>query len=340
MDARPAGLLQSLQPYAITLFFLVMMGLLTRDHVVPMFEDSERLRVEPSVLQDSWLDRDETMRLFLGEREVGALRISSERIAGASPQYRFRMTMELRGVLNGTVKSWAIANRLMELEQFEAHVQTKGFAGLAQGLDLSLAGLVQRDELLLRIVNGEQLNYRREKLKAPIVLTDSLENVLPMAQSNRTKPYRVDIVDPIFTGQPQQALVLYQGTEQRAVGDLAEPQLLHKFRVQMGLLVSTYWLTDGNRIMRREIRVLTRERTSSRAREAMKQADAIAKMIPAVVLEVSNIDATRRAYPALNDVPQQRDLRAERMVGEGGADSFAAWGILSQLRRGATANGS
>ncbi len=99
-------MIRRFQPILITAFFLTMMGLLVRDHILPMFAEGERLRVDSKMVEDSWsVDRDDSMRLSLGNKEVGAIRITADKLNDQPTKYLFAMAVDGSAVIRAGRKA-------------------------------------------------------------------------------------------------------------------------------------------------------------------------------------------------------------------------------------------
>lgn len=324
-----------LQPVAITMFFLIMMGMLFRDHVLPSLRDGERLQLEAAVVADAWIDRDDVMVVRLGGKEIGALRSTAQRVTDGRGTVRYLHTNNM--VVNsiffrGNVMMAAWANRRMELEQFHVFITSPTLQQDGEP-PLEFAGIIHQGELLLRGKSGDEPRFARQPMRHPVALTDSIESWLSQAASVDGKVYRLDVMDPVFGNQLGGALVVYEGQETielrdwRPTDDPNAPvpaQLTNRFNIVVNQVRSTYWLADSGRVVRRQI--------SIRGRNRQERGDILA-LIPEVVIEVADVQNMIQRYPALRNIPRPPELTVEEMTGDQTEPNLRGYDMLSTLGR-------
>ncbi|MDX2175288.1 MAG: hypothetical protein SF028_02350 [Candidatus Sumerlaeia bacterium] len=330
-------MIKSARPVLVTLFFVAMMGLLFRDHVLPSLMQGERLNVDSTLVQDAWADRDDFLAVRFSGQERGGLRINSTRIEEDPPRYLFTAQLSIRTpFLSGTLVAAATANRRMELEQFEATVDVPRLRGPddAEGAPLAtVSGRVAGPELLVRFEDAQGERFLRQPLLAPIRLADSLETSLFQVMRKPGQVFRVDVVDPLFGGQPDAALVTFEGVEdvelpphlsagEGAADDRMAPA--SKFSVLLGPVDSSYWMLDSGRVYRREIRLVSRNQSVLRASQR--------NTAPLLVLTLEDPLRMRERYPALRQLPPIPDVEAAGLIGPAGKIPPNAGGFLALLK--------
>lgn len=330
-------MIRRLQPIAVTLFFVAMMGLLARDHILPLFAEGERLRVDSKMVEDTWsVDRDDSMRLMLGKNEVGAIRITADKLTGQPTKYLFSMAIEIKTLLiQGTIHTTALANRRLELEQFEAKIDVPRLAAAVQNRRKSalanispdpepvlVCGLVQGSVLLLKLEQGESVRYATQPLRAPITMMETVESALFSMMRQEGKVYRVETMDPFVDARAMEAFVVYEGASQVPVEQITFRDLIpenatelrvHSYRVALGRMESTYRVLDGGRVLAREIRIFATPLTPGKASDGVP-------LFPEIRMEISEPFSLRAKYPALDRLPTSPELTLEEMQPPPGAE--------------------
>ncbi|HNM47676.1 MAG TPA: hypothetical protein PKH51_11710, partial [Candidatus Sumerlaeota bacterium] len=64
---------RTIQSLLISIFFLVMMVLLFRDHVMPSLTRGRGVEVDRRVLADSWSNQNDWMEIRIGDQRLGAM---------------------------------------------------------------------------------------------------------------------------------------------------------------------------------------------------------------------------------------------------------------------------
>ncbi len=311
------------RPALVIAFFLVMGGMLLRDHVLPYFEEGERIRPDARMVEDAWvLDRDDSMVVLFKGQTIGAVRTAAEKLESeGGPEYLFTLTGEFRALLfDGTVAWAALANRRMELKQFAATVDSPKLAAALSGGrggrdsgPLRVTGLVHEGHLLLRIAQGGQERWFRQPLAGPILLSEAIETSLFGMLRRKDHVFRVDVVDPFIAANSTPAFVTYDGVRQlrggtvRFKGLLAEDGTLtvHRFTVRMGRLKSVYDVSAQGRIVSREVSFL-----SAPANGGGRD---VPPLFPPVRLELADGQALAMAYPSLRTMPPRPAATLEEM---------------------------
>ncbi len=326
-----------------------MGGLLVRDHVLPYFDEGERLRVEARMVEDAWVvDRDDTMVVLFKGQSLGGIRTAAEKLeVEGGPEYLFTMAGELNAMLlKGTVAWAAVANRRMELVQFAATVdmpkltsRLSGARGPTSAEPVEVAGLVHENHLLLRIRQGSEEHFFRQPMQGPILISEAIETSLFGMMRRRDHMYRVDVVDPFITANSTHALVSYEGPRQlrgetvRLKDLLAQDGTLsvHRYTVRMGRLKSIYDINMSGRVVSREVSVLSAP-TPGTGRD-------VPPLFPPIRLELADHQAMVQTYPALRQLPARPAIKLDELreaLNAAPLDTKSIAPLLGQRGSGAT----
>jgi len=324
-------MIRRIQPFLITAFFLVMMGLLARDHILPLFEEGERLRVDSKMVEDTWsVDRDDSMRLLLGTKVVGGLRITADKLSGDPTKYLFSMAGEVKTVfVQGTIHTTALANRRLELEQFTAKLDVPRLASfLRRGKatawgeaarepdPILVSGLVNGSNLMLKLQQGDSARYATQPLRGPITMMETVESALFAMMRQEGKVYRIETMDPFVDARAMQAFVEYEGatmvpaseiTFRDLVPDNATELRVHDFRVSLGRMQSRYKVLDSGRVLARDIQIF------ATAVKAGQKSDGV-PLFPELKMEIVEPFQLRAKYPALEHLSPSPELTVEEMT--------------------------
>lgn len=332
----------SLRPALVISLFATMAGLLVRDHVLPFFDEGERVRVEARMVEDAWVvDRDDTMAIMFKGQPIGAIRTSAEKLESeGGPEYLFTLAGELDGaLLKGRVGWAALANRRMELSQFTATVDAPKLSamlsrgtGAVESQPIVVTGLVHNGSLLLRVEQGGTTHHFRQPLKGPILLSEAIESSLFGMMRRRNHLYRVDVVDPFIAASSTPAFITYEGPRQLRGGTVRLKELLspdgtlgvHRYTVRMGRLKSIYDVNNSGRVVSREVSVLSAP-TPGTGRD-------VPPLFPPIRLELADNHAMIARYKSLRSMPARPAATLESMREALSAGPLDTKGIAPLLR--------
>jgi hypothetical protein len=323
-------ILRRLRPVLVTAFFLSMMALLAKDHVLPRFREGTEATVDAGVLADMWVDQDEFLTARFGGKPIGGLRVSAERIAGDVPAYLYLAKLEVRtAFVAGSVGVVARANRRLELEQFRASIHAGSPEPDAPPM-MEIAGLVHQGELLLRARDaGGATRFSKQPLQRPIVLADAMQTLFMQAMREPGKLYTLDIVEPVFNAQMGQAQVTYERREETqtaaAIDGVPAGGRINAdvFRVVLNGLESRYWISETGRVVRRII-YLGSDPTGTAPAGSRIQ----------LLLEAADAAQLAKDYPGLRVLPAMPEYKPGDFAGESTGDPLKGLGIMSLLGRG------
>jgi hypothetical protein len=326
--------MRTLQSAAITLFFLAMMALLVRDHVIPSLSRGTGIDVDRRVLADSWSNQDDWMRIKLGGQALGALRTTAE---GESGTENYTMTSHLdlqAGFLKARLLSASRLNKNLELQTVKVRVcyTTMGGKLLSpEELDapelpakaLELVGLVEGNVARFRVRRDESVQYFEQRLARPVTLADSVTPILRGQMLTKGVDYAIDVYDPMFGNNAGKLTVNYLRDEEEQLD--GEPETMKK--VQLKYQNSRMLLTvdtNGN-VVRREIPLIAPSQASS-TNEVDK--------VPTLVLERVKTADARRDYPELEYVPDPPTLTAADVTGVSKGELLKGVNLFSVIAPG------
>ncbi|HMZ51681.1 MAG TPA: hypothetical protein PK988_05400 [Candidatus Sumerlaeota bacterium] len=327
---------RTIQSLLISIFFLVMMVLLFRDHVMPSLTRGRGVEVDRRVLADSWSNQNDWMEIRIGDQRLGAMHSTAEE---NDSKTGFVMTTNLRvdgGLIRGRLISSSRLNKRLELEAIRLRVQLAGFAGRvmsAEELDseelprgaFELVGIVEGTTARFRVKRDDSQQFFEQHLARPVTLSDSITPVLRGQMLNQNVDYAIDVYDPFLGNSASSVIVTYLRDEMENVG--GELQTVKK--VQIRYQSSRIFLAvDGNgNILRREIPLLAPGTAGAKADDAAK--------VPTLVLErVASGDARSR-WPDLAYTPRPAAIAPEDVRGENKGQLLQGFSLTSLLSQGA-----
>lgn len=328
--------MRHLQTIAITAFFVVMMGLLGRDHIAPYFEAYKPLSVDAAQLADVWSDRDEYQRIEFMRREVGAVRLYAKRLEGEPARYQVA-THVLLNVLGSRffLRSTSIANRRMELEQLvvQVHGPMTGDVQSAEELGsprASLEAVVLGGDLFAHLKTDTLERRIRIPLQQPLVLADSLDTVLDQAVADPSRTYVVEMADPLFGTAPRRVTLNLEKTERIDMGKNTPSSVqvdangeieTKRFRARADNAHVLFWTDANGRLVRRRFEVYRPGVTG--------ELDAGDLILPTITLTLVDPRLALERYPLLRAAvePLQLDAASLRQ----GAESASAESLLGEF---------
>ena len=237
----------------ITLFWVIMMLTLVRDHILPQRRAQElaAMSVSPATLVENWRDVEEFMIVRFNERPIGGglTRITRDEKSGTGfvADIRIALNLDLLGTarrvhINGS--AWLDADFSLSRFQIEANLAP---------LAMSVAGMEMNDELLVEARQGDAPPSRaRYTLGRSISLLDA---VRPLAmRSFRVEPgasISVPVVDPVWSMElgMVEISVLRRETIRMADG----PREAFRVQTRLNDFASTSWVDADGATLRRQL---------------------------------------------------------------------------------------
>lgn len=213
-------MLRWLQSLFVVLFFLVMMGFLIRDHVIPSFKRAGAIEIDREILIDSWVSQDEWLAVGLGNISLGGMRLLSDYNEEDS-SYAIFAHLEIQTPLfTGRVISAARLDHRLQLREarMRAHVPAQR-GGLLPAEDLDAeelpagafeaAAYVDGMTMLLRLRRQGAVQFTSLRLTQPVTLSDSLAPLLRTEMLSKGVVYSADIYDPLWGSRAGQVELEY-----------------------------------------------------------------------------------------------------------------------------------
>lgn len=315
-------MLRHFSTLAILAFFVAMMTLLTRDHIMPWIERGDAIPVSMAQVIDAWTGQDEYLHVSVNGRRVGHVRnVNSRRIDGGDGFESFT-TFELAGAgLQARLVSTTLANERLELEQ----VRLAAYLGGHDEAAIELAGLVHQGTLHLRLESNTGVRYHQMRLREPITMNFAVE---PFMASNEMTPgerYAMHIFDPLFGTQSGRLTLEMTGRRQIFVDQERVDATVVEARLQ-GALMTIY--LDENRIpVRREVRLGGGPQTQ-------------AASMPEIVLQLdlAGPRSELRSLESLQQLPDPPDYTIEDFRGVDSGEPVGALGLFPMTLREGSLN--
>lgn len=326
----------TIQSIVITLFFLVMMGLLLRDHVIPSLTRGEGVEVDRRVLADSWANQDDWMVIRLGNEEIGALRTTAEEDSRSSARRVYTVTsnLELRTrLIRGRVLSAARLNGNLELQALRVRAHFPGLGAkplAAKDLDaqelprgaFELSGLVDGLNARFSLRKDDAVQFFQQHLARSVTMVDSITPVLRAQMLNKGVDYTIDVYDPLYGNNSGKMLLTY-------VDDVVEsidgtPQSVRKVELRFASSRMTLLVDSVGNVLRREIPLLAPTQAGQSAGGS----------VPVLVLERLDRAVARAKYPELVYTPETPQVTARDVQGENRGDVIKGINIFSLIGSG------
>ena len=233
---------------AITGFWLVMMGLLLRNYLLPRGDSSDAVEVSPGALTEDWRDYEEWMRLTIAGRSDGVsyttVRRRTDR-SGYIAANRIRLDL---GVLGGQhafrLETVASLNSLFQMDRVTAEVRL-------DDAELKFAALSNNLRFLYRLQYEGQTRVGSQNLEKPISL---LEAVRPLAARQLDlkvgNAYRLPVLDSTWSLREGNAEVKVQAREKILIGGRSYDAF--RLVTSLGPYASTTWVSPEGEMLRRE----------------------------------------------------------------------------------------
>lgn len=257
-------MLRTLQSTAITIFFLVMMFFLFRDHVIPNWNRGGGIDVDRSVLTDSWANQDEWLAVRLDEMELGGIRTTAE-YEEEGDYYTATAHVEVRTpILRGRILTAARMNHRLEMQsaRIRAHIPGLGRQPLSgEALDAEelppdvyeLIALVEGNALHFRLRHDDAVQYDTIRLARPVTLADSLTPIYRGQMLTEGVTYAADLYDPLWGSKAGKVEIEYLGDTAETIR--GEDYYLKQIEMRFPAMnTRSRLLVDQNgTVMRREI---------------------------------------------------------------------------------------
>jgi len=235
-------------PTAITLFWLIMMGLLVRNHVLPRPTAADSLEINPALLTERWEDYEEWMNLTVGGRSEGVSYTSICQLPqgeGYIAANRVRLALDLLGQRHDfRLQTVAALDSLFRLERAAAQVSLDEsrlrFEALAEGLNF-----------FYRLEYEGQSRVGSSRLDKPISLLEAVRPLLARRLDLAVGAvYRLPVLDSTWSLRQGWAEVRVEAHERVRVA--GKPTGAYRLVFQLGPFSSTTWVTHRGEVLRRE----------------------------------------------------------------------------------------
>ena len=325
------------QSAAITIFFLVMMFFLFRDHVVPSWNRGGGIEVDRNVLTDSWSNQDEWMTIEFGEYNLGAMRTTAD-WEEEEDFYWATAHVEIDApFIKGRVMTAVRLNHGLELESARLRAHLPGFnqkpydAETLDGGELppgafELLARVDGKDLRLRMRRDDAVRYDSVRLARPVTIADSLTPIFRGQMLTKGVTYSVDIYEPLWGNKAGKMEVEYLGNERVEAG--GEQYYAKKIEMRMGTNRSLLYTDESGTVLKREFELF-----GSGATEQKGEIQGTT-----LVLEhIDQMDGSER-YPQLDVVPREPEVTREAVTGENQGEVLQRVSIFSVLSGGLVEN--
>jgi len=233
---------------AITAFWLVMMGLLVRNHVWPRRANLNAVEVSPDVLTEEWRDYEEWMKLTIARHSDGVSYTSIRRRPDKSGYLacnRIWLDLDLLGGRHTfRLQTAASLDPSFELERASAEVRL-------DESQMSFVSLSTGSRFLYRWEYEGQTKSGSQPLERPISLLEAVRPLLARRLELKVgSVYRLPVFDTTWSLREGWVEVKVQTQEQIAIGG----KMVEAYRLvmQLGPFVSTTWVTPQGEVLRRE----------------------------------------------------------------------------------------
>lgn len=287
----------------ITVFWLLMMFSLVREHVLPQrrAEALAARAVDPARLTGQWEDVEEHMVVTFGGMPVGAASTTVRRIGDpAAPEYRADLRVGLEPVVMGlrqtlSIRAAAELDRLFTLRRFRIRLD------LAD-MQIMITGLADDEYLLIETERDGTRSRRKFPLRGAVSLLEAVRpTAMRMLDIRPGASLAVPVVDPVFSMQAGTLEVTVGRAETIKTTDGEQ----EAFRVEARLnnFVATSWVDSSGTVLRRQLAggFMLDRTTSAAARalipELMKDDLPVPSLNPAAFAAIAPEDAASLGNP-------------------------------------------
>lgn len=322
-------MIRNLYTLCVIMFFLIMMVLLLRNHVIPDLTRKSGIDVDRRVLTDSWADQDEYQRIKFANTSLGILRTTAEREFALDESGRkdpdvidhYFSTTNLvldTSFLKGRVVGAIKMNRRLEFENALIRAYVRPFSGepmdgeelysgdLPEGA-YELAALKKENTLYLRLRHNDAVQYNEIFSPRPITMLDSVTPILRGDMMTQGAVYTVDVFDPLGNATRQAQL---EWVDETIIQDTdGNAQAVRIVETRFGSSASRIYVDDNGLIYRREFPLGMLPGTG-------EDSGATPENAPKLTLNRIEEPEALGKYPRLNYVPPVADLTIEEMTGK------------------------
>lgn len=326
-------MIRILQSAFIVTFFLVMMSLLVRDHIIPNLSRGDGIEVDYRILVDSWAGQDEWYEVRLGDMPLGAMRTVAERHE-EDDAYSILGHLELRTpFLSGRLLTAASLNSRLEVQSARM-VGAMGAPGggmpdpesLAAG-ELSdeaieVLALIRSQTMNLRMQRGETVQFMSQPMMRPVTMIDSVTPMLRGDMLSEGVVYSIDLYDPLMGGGAGRAEIEWVDST-TFVNDGGEEERLRNVEIRIGPLKTSVKVDDNGDVLRREIPIMAPTGSGVGSDSG-----------PRIVMVRKDPWDLEQEYPRLNFVLDSPSVSPTDVVGESTGDIFEGVNLMSMIGRG------
>lgn len=325
-------MIRILQSTFIVGFFLVMMTLLMRDHIIPSFSRGSGIDVDHRILVDSWTNQDEWYEIRLGDMPLGGMRTVAERIVDTE-EFTILGHLELRTpFLMGRLLTAAQLNERLEVNsaRLVGGLGTMGqipdaeslIDGTFSGEMIEVLALIRSQTINLKLQRGESVQFMTQPMPRPVTMIDSVTPILRGEMLSMGVVYSIDLYDPLMGGGAGRAEIEWVRSSTFVNNDGEEEELRH-VEMRIGNLRTTLEVDENGDVLKREIPIM-----------GPTGAGVGSDSGPRLVMIRRDGWEMQRDFPALNHLPETPSITPGDVVGESTGDVFEGVNLMSLLGRG------
>lgn len=233
----------------ITVFWLIMMGLLVKNTMLTGNRPGATVRLDPSTLAENWHDYEEWMLIGTRKTPRGASMTKSKRLpqdAGYAVSSRLVLPVHV-GNFRQAVHLTAIVHLDPEftLSQFRVLMT---FYGNTWQLD----GLVRGKNLFYKITRNSNRTVNVLHLRRPLTLLEGASSLLTKnLQLEVGKTYRLNVFDPLWMFQRGEVTIKVVKREPISVGGYTYEA--YRIESQLGNFTTVSWVDEEGNTLRRQL---------------------------------------------------------------------------------------
>jgi len=233
---------------AITALWLVMMGLLVRNHVLPRGGTSQAVEVSPDLLTEEWRDYEEWMKLTVARRSEGvsytAIRRQLDR-SGYLACNRIWLDLDVFGERHTfRLQMVASLDPSFQLERATADVHL-------DDSQMTFVALSDGARFLYRWQYEDQAKAGWQRLQQPISLLEAVRPLVARRLELKVgNIYRLPVLDSTWSLRQGIVEVRVEAFEHIGVGDKTVEA--YRLATQLGPFISTTWVNPQGEVLRRD----------------------------------------------------------------------------------------
>jgi hypothetical protein len=233
---------------AIMAFWLFMMTLLVRNHLLPRTTFGEAVEISPAQLTEEWHDYEEWMRLTIGGKSEGVAYTTIRRRpeeAGYVADNRVWLELEVLGAKhNFRLETGASLDQAFCLERALARVRL-------DEAEMRFVAVIQGRRLYYRWQYEDRTRVGLQRLEQPISLLEAMRPMLTRRLELKVGAvYRMPVLDSTWSLREGLAEVRVVAREPIEIAGKSTDS--YRLVVQLGPFASTTWVSPRGEVLRRE----------------------------------------------------------------------------------------